>query len=251
MRVWFVTSLLLALALSGCAGEETPETTETEIPEGGTFEETGTAENATENNTIPTATLTVHVPAGFAPVNVLFNFSIDGFADASFVDWTLDVDGDGFPEAEGFGGLPGNYTQTFSTQGNFTAIFEAFDDTHTVSVEATFAIIEEELPPPQEPIQLTGTAGPGILGTPATTETFEVTQIAQKMTITMTFSGVPLVEDLDWTIFNPSGTEVGGGAAGGQEAPEEFTLATPGTWSIDVEPFTSAAASYTIDIIFE
>jgi hypothetical protein len=209
MRVLFVTLSLLLLALAGCtdSGTENGEGGE----EAAAGSETGGvgAGNVTGgpfNASIPLVILTVTVPEGLAPVDVSFNMSISGFADESFVDWTLDVDDDGAAESTGFGGMPFNYTQTFTVGGNYTAVFSADDGDGFADVSVNFTIFAEPVIPPTTQ-EFSGTiatddgrcAGAGPATMEGTTKfTMAVDEATWAQSFFAEFSGGFLTSNIDW-----------------------------------------------------
>jgi hypothetical protein len=252
MRVWLALLSLLILALAGCT-DSNPEDADgaggdVDAMVGEPGNETA---NQTANQTIAAASalLTVSVPDGFAPYTVTFNFTAAGFENMDFVDWTLDVDGDGVTETDGFGGLPSSYQHTFIESGNFTALFSADDGTDFADSSFNFATIAEPKVPPQETIVLTGTAGPGALGDPASDNLFTVTQVATKMIISMEYE-VTVEDDLDWTITDPSGATAASGEKVGPEDDVVIQNAAIGEWNVVIEPYASVQTSYTITITF-
>lgn len=67
---------------------------------------------------------------GTVPFDVLFEFGVTSIPEDEFLTWTLDVNGDGTPEAEGNGNnLQGgaNFTFTYTEAGTYNATFEADD----------------------------------------------------------------------------------------------------------------------------
>lgn len=161
MKAWAIVLMLGVMALAGCTGDDLPEGNMTDsenTSSDGEGNDTISDETLDENSgnqslnaTIPIVSLTVYVPS-LAPVNVIFNFSAQDFEDLEFVDWTLDVDSDGTPETEGFGGLPSNYTQTFTAIGNYTATFRADDGNNVAEIQVAFLVDGEPPLPPREQV---------------------------------------------------------------------------------------------------
>lgn len=273
MRVWFAILSLLLLALAGCtdSGDEDGTGTSSSSSSGSSSSGSSTGSSSASsssgssssssnssgpdlNGTAPTAALTVTVAEGFTPVLVTFKFSATGFQDPEFVDWTLDIDDDGVPEAEGFGGLPSTYEQTITKEGNFSARFVADDGVDLAEATFDYATIAEPEVPPQAPIQITGTAMIGLGGEDPITpidHAYTATQVAKTMTVSMTFDVlIPVVDDLDWALYRPDGSLHESGANIGQEDPIVVADAVAGDWTVQVRPFTGANIAYTIDIVF-
>lgn len=227
MRPILAALLLLIAFLAGCTGEQSgeedaaPTATEQPLP-------------AVEENTPPTATLATSIDGGEVPFNV--TFQMDGSdEDGDTLSWTLDVDGDAIPDAEG-AELPAEHTHAYETEGVFTVTFTVSDGTDTavqaLVVNATAATVT---PAPTEPIQteeLSWTAGNGgcgasysdwVFGTPLagiTHAEFAVDPLSYgaKFTITFEVAGNPALTMIGIDFYGGEGTIPGSMAVIGDGA---------------------------------
>jgi len=165
MRRWIrvLTSLLLAATmLAGCTSENEPQSDDVGVDTDPSTSaapsvdpsvpDTGEEKNGTpdpteapqpEANVAPVAELVPDVTEGTVPFDVRFDLSAAD-EDGDELSWTLDVDGDGEVETEGTS-LPADFTYTFDTVGDYTAVFSVTDGDETV--EETVKIVAMEALP--------------------------------------------------------------------------------------------------------
>ncbi len=104
-------------------------------------------------NTPPEAVLVALNTTIEVPADVVFHINASD-ADGDDLSWTLDVDGDGVADSEG-STLPFNFTFSFTTPGNYTAVLNVTDGESFVNATADVVAIEAG-PTGPEPVVLSG-----------------------------------------------------------------------------------------------
>ena len=177
---------LLTIVLSGCTSDPEPASvdatvapveTETTGPAAGPSADpaapTTSAGPAPVKNVLPKATLKADNLTGEAPMDVTFTIEASD-EDGDALSWTLDVDGDQIPDAEG-DTVPASYTHTYTDGFTGNASLVVSDGTEEVAsavmldiaappVAETFTF-ECAVPLPSLVLSVTGLIGSCALGT--------------------------------------------------------------------------------------
>lgn len=95
-------------------------------------ETTTTSEPPPPPNTAPDADLSAQPDATSAPTNVTYTVTASD-ADGDELWWSLDVQGDGTPDADGTGTGPWTVAASYDQPGTYTAILRVTDGTDTVT----------------------------------------------------------------------------------------------------------------------
>lgn len=139
----WICAALVGLALSGCFGEAepaedttSPTPTTSAPPTTATSPTTTTSPNATgpppPPNEPPNATLEADPTNGTVPFNVTFTINATD-PNGDPLEWTLDADEDGTPDAEGTEtDLPANVTFEYTENGTFNATLNVSDGMENV-----------------------------------------------------------------------------------------------------------------------
>lgn len=177
MRAWTVSLLLAFVALAGCTSDEptTDDHDGHDEPDGmdGMDHDDGVGGNETVDdtpvpddcpevddsngtrtgedgcpvaNSVPEALLGSDILTAQAPAAITFSFE-GADADNDTLQWGLDVDSDGVFELEGNETqLPGSYTHTFETDGEYLATFSLSDGNVTAIETAVVTITPASFP---------------------------------------------------------------------------------------------------------
>lgn len=248
---------VLMVALSGCTSADEPaqpasvdqKTTEvtTDDPDGvsskdggdgGDAGQDGTDPNGTAEdvaNTLPQATLDADNLTGEAPMDVTFTIDASD-DDGDELTWTLDVDGDQVPDAEG-DELPTTYTHTYAEGFTGNASLVVSDGTEEVATAIALDIadapapetfsFECTVPVPSVGVSMTGTIGACELGTLEKDSTFTAVEEPGGCRVTYREESVGGTGSLvDATVGEtyPAGTEFQG-ACGAGALPESTVVA--------------------------
>jgi hypothetical protein len=273
MKVHFFLTILIAsaLALSGCIADDGPEPLPDTDADPATPTPTPLPSQppAQSGGTVPPLTVALEASntTGEAPFAVTFQISSES-RDASYLDWSLDADGDGVIDKTGYG-LPAEAAYTFADAGDYTAIVRVEDvEGRAANASLALAIVAPEAVTLPEPIVfegvITGVADGdgGYVAGEDVTHAFNVSVLVSKMTVAFAVGDTAL--DLDFTVLRPDGEVANRTAKANEPTGTFWPKADPpiviheaehlgflGTWAVVVHPFTSYEGTYTITITFE
>ncbi len=278
MRFWVTLLIAGMLPLAGCLSEDAPApvddvVVEPEVEEAPLLVLEGLLLDGPLNGTTPVVgnyTLTADVEDANATWTVTYLFTA---AEAS----EEGEEGEGADGSEGGEGgqsnvtevtllegtgLPALFNATFETPGTYALTaavqldgYEAAETGLEVVVAAA-EVAEENTP--QDPITITGTATGHPEAGDENYHEFELTSTPSRIVISLDQGATAL--DIDWEVTTPSGAQADRQASfeclstcqeNDLVVDNAAHLGERGVWTIMVDPYAAAAASYTITVTFE
>lgn len=264
-------SVVLAVVLvSGCFVEKDPGTVGTDDAGEAGAAATGTTGSASEatNSAGGKAGSTGSAATGAAPVLGDLSLNLTGL-EAVFTITASDADNDTVTFVLDFGDnttangtlAPANATaadapaslvaevpHTYAAAGEYNATLTLSDGTSTVNATLAVSVTGGAAAVPMEPISMSGSCTMPNSGF----HEFEVLP-GQAFIHGVLDPGLTAI-DLDWTIFDPSGSEKDSGGdfdpIDGGESDLDVQAPVAGLWSIEVNCFAGAAASYDFTLTF-